>query len=108
VRPHRLVGAIAFILGPLQIQRLLGDILNALVSSSSTSCARCSRTPQSLTAATELLGGLDTVYATIDSFQPIGRPGTQEEIANLALFLASDEASFMTGSVVLIDGGMTA
>ncbi|MGD0198574.1 MAG: SDR family NAD(P)-dependent oxidoreductase [Solirubrobacteraceae bacterium] len=55
-----------------------------------------------------LLGGLEHVYATIDSFQPIGRPGTPEEIANLVLFLASDEASFMTGSVILIDGGMTA
>jgi dihydroanticapsin dehydrogenase len=55
-----------------------------------------------------LLGGLEQVYATIDSFQPIGRPGTPEEIANLVLFLASDEASFMTGSVLLIDGGMTA
>jgi dihydroanticapsin dehydrogenase len=55
-----------------------------------------------------LLGGLEHVYATMDSFQPIGRPGTPEEIANLVLFLASDEASFMTGSVLLIDGGMTA
>jgi dihydroanticapsin dehydrogenase len=55
-----------------------------------------------------LLGGLEHVYATIDSFQPIGRPGTPDEIANLILFLASDEASFMTGSVILIDGGMTA
>jgi NAD(P)-dependent dehydrogenase (short-subunit alcohol dehydrogenase family) len=59
-------------------------------------------------AHAELLGGLQTVYDTIDSFQPIGRPGTTEEIANVALFLASDEASFMTGSVVLADGGMTA
>jgi NAD(P)-dependent dehydrogenase (short-subunit alcohol dehydrogenase family) len=39
---------------------------------------------------------------------PIGRLGTPEEIANVALFLASDEASFMTGSVVTPDGGMTA
>jgi NAD(P)-dependent dehydrogenase (short-subunit alcohol dehydrogenase family) len=59
-------------------------------------------------AHAEMLGGLDQVYATIDSFQPIGRPGTPEEIAALALFLSSDEASFMTGSVVLADGGMTA
>jgi NAD(P)-dependent dehydrogenase (short-subunit alcohol dehydrogenase family) len=59
-------------------------------------------------AHAELLGGIESVYATIDSFQPIGRPGTPEEIANVALFLASDEASFMTGSVVLADGGMTA
>jgi NAD(P)-dependent dehydrogenase (short-subunit alcohol dehydrogenase family) len=59
-------------------------------------------------AHAEMLGGLDKVYATIDSFQPIGRPGTPEEIAALALFLASDEASFITGSVLLADGGMTA
>lgn len=39
---------------------------------------------------------------------PIGRLGTPEEIANVALFLASDEASFMTGSVITPDGGMTA
>jgi len=55
-----------------------------------------------------MLGGLDQVYATIDSFQPIGRPGEPREIAHVALFLASDEASFMTGSVVVADGGMTA
>jgi NAD(P)-dependent dehydrogenase (short-subunit alcohol dehydrogenase family) len=38
---------------------------------------------------------------------PIGRLGTPEEIANVALFLASDESSFMTGSVITPDGGMT-
>ncbi|HEX8121513.1 MAG TPA: SDR family oxidoreductase [Solirubrobacteraceae bacterium] len=59
-------------------------------------------------AHAEMLGGLQHVYATIDSFQPIGRPGEPAEIANVALFLASDEASFMTGSVILADGGMTA
>ena len=56
----------------------------------------------------EMLGGLQHVYDTIDSFQPIGRPGEPEEIANVIAFLASDEASFVTGSVVLADGGMTA
>jgi dihydroanticapsin dehydrogenase len=59
-------------------------------------------------AHAEMLGGLQQVYDTIDSFQPIGRPGEPSEIANVALFLASDEASFMTGSVILADGGMTA
>lgn len=55
-----------------------------------------------------MLGGLDKVYAEIDSFQPIGRPGEPREIANVALFLASDESSFVTGSVLVADGGMTA
>jgi dihydroanticapsin dehydrogenase len=59
-------------------------------------------------AHAEMLGGLQRVYDTIDSFQPIGRPGEPREIANVALFLASDESSFMTGAVVSVDGGMTA
>ena len=37
--------------------------------------------------------------------QPIGRMGTPDEIAQLALYLASDEASFITGTDTLIDGG---
>jgi dihydroanticapsin dehydrogenase len=59
-------------------------------------------------AHAEMLGGLEKVYASIDSFQPIGRPGEPREIAHLALFLASDEASFLTGSIIAADGGMTA
>ena len=59
-------------------------------------------------AHAEMLGGLQKVYDSIDSFQPIGRPGEPREIAHLALFLASDEASFLTGSIIAADGGMTA
>ncbi len=38
---------------------------------------------------------------------PMGRFGTVEEIANGALFLASDESSFMTASTFLMDGGIS-
>ena len=41
------------------------------------------------------------------SVQPLGRIGTPEEIANLVAFIASDEASFITGAELVIDGGMT-
>ncbi|GAC1357255.1 MAG: SDR family oxidoreductase [Ktedonobacteraceae bacterium] len=40
--------------------------------------------------------------------QPIGRMGRPDEIANAALYLASDEAAFVTGSTLVIDGGWTA
>ncbi|MDF1584862.1 SDR family oxidoreductase [Marinimicrococcus flavescens] len=39
--------------------------------------------------------------------QPMGRLGTAEEIAALALYLASDESAYMTGTISVIDGGMT-
>ena len=40
--------------------------------------------------------------------QPLGRMGKPEEIADLAVYLASEESAFMTGSEVVIDGGWTA
>ena len=40
--------------------------------------------------------------------QPVGRMGRPDEVADLAVYLASDAAEFMTGSEVVIDGGLTA
>jgi len=45
------------------------------------------------------------VYAVFVSRQPIGRIGKTEEIAQLALYLASDASSYTTGTVQIIDGG---
>jgi 2-keto-3-deoxy-L-fuconate dehydrogenase len=39
--------------------------------------------------------------------QPMGRLGTAEEIASLAVYLASDEAGFTTGAIHVIDGGFS-
>jgi NAD(P)-dependent dehydrogenase (short-subunit alcohol dehydrogenase family) len=41
------------------------------------------------------------------ALQPIGRQAQAEEVARVAVFLASDESSFMTGSIVTVDGGCT-
>jgi 2-keto-3-deoxy-L-fuconate dehydrogenase len=49
----------------------------------------------------------DEVRAMFVARQPMGRLGTAEEIAALAVYLASDEAAFTTGSVMTADGGMS-
>ncbi len=43
----------------------------------------------------------------IGTMVPLGRRGTPEEIANIFAFLASDEASYVTGALWLADGGVT-
>jgi 2-keto-3-deoxy-L-fuconate dehydrogenase len=49
---------------------------------------------------------LDQVTQAFVDRQPMGRLGTPEEVAALALFLASDESSYITGQAHLVDGGM--
>jgi NAD(P)-dependent dehydrogenase (short-subunit alcohol dehydrogenase family) len=54
--------------------------------------------------------GLDreAAFALVTKDLPLRRVAEPDEIASVALFLASDEASFVTGAVVLADGGSTA
>jgi meso-butanediol dehydrogenase / (S,S)-butanediol dehydrogenase / diacetyl reductase len=48
------------------------------------------------------------VFETLAAWYPLGRVGEPEDVANAALFLASDEASWITGAVLTVDGGLTA
>ena len=57
---------------------------------------------------TRRYGSEDAVNRDLAGRHPIGRLGTPQEVANAALFLASNEASFFTGVDVLMDGGYTA
>ncbi|NDK57335.1 SDR family NAD(P)-dependent oxidoreductase [Pontibacter fetidus] len=53
-------------------------------------------------------GPMDSkMVKTMKQATPMGRRGTPEEVANVYLFLASDEASYVTGATYMVDGGIT-
>ena len=58
--------------------------------------------------ARNFAGHEDEVRQQLHARQPVGRMGRPDEIAHAALYLASDEAAFVTGSALVIDGGWTA
>lgn len=43
----------------------------------------------------------------VESFIPLGRFGTPEDIGRVVLFLASDDAAYVTGQTLIVDGGVT-
>ena len=53
-------------------------------------------------------GAAEAARSGMEKMIPMKRYGTDQEVANMALFLASDEASFCTGSIHLVDGGIIA
>jgi 2-keto-3-deoxy-L-fuconate dehydrogenase len=53
------------------------------------------------------VGSIEAARAAFIARQPMGRLGSPEEIAALAVYLASDAAQFVTGQAVVIDGGLT-
>lgn len=52
-------------------------------------------------------GDFETAHAAFVARQPMGRLGRPEEVAALAVYLASDESAFTTGAIHVIDGGWT-
>ncbi|RDY60800.1 beta-ketoacyl-ACP reductase [Flagellimonas nanhaiensis] len=57
--------------------------------------------------ATEMVGTIpEKVIQNLEEKTPVGRMGTPEDIANAYLFLSSDEANFINGAVLSVDGGL--
>jgi NAD(P)-dependent dehydrogenase (short-subunit alcohol dehydrogenase family) len=70
-------------------------------------CAGSVDTPM-LDREMEEMGGADIILPIFEQRHPMGRVGTAEEVASAVLFLASSEASFVTGVALPVDGGRVA
>jgi NAD(P)-dependent dehydrogenase (short-subunit alcohol dehydrogenase family) len=67
-------------------------------------CPGVTATPSMLSV---LNGGEGPVHDALVESQPLGRLGSPEELAAVAVWLASDEASYVTGQTIVADGGLT-
>lgn len=68
-------------------------------------CPGTVRTPSLATRVAALGGDPDAAWQSFIARQPMGRLGEAEEIGSLAVYLASDESAFVTGTTQIIDGG---
>jgi meso-butanediol dehydrogenase/(S,S)-butanediol dehydrogenase/diacetyl reductase len=71
-------------------------------------CPGWVRTPMGEQDMRKLGGDVDDAYRLVTRFAPLRRAAEPDEIAAVICFLASEDASYMTGAVVMVDGGSTA
>ncbi|HEX8675780.1 MAG TPA: SDR family oxidoreductase [Segetibacter sp.] len=81
------------------------DYLHANIRSNTVSPARVHTPFVDGFIAKNYPGKEQEMFEKLSKSQPVGRMGTVEEVANLILYLSSDEASFITGNDYSIDGG---
>jgi 2-keto-3-deoxy-L-fuconate dehydrogenase len=68
-------------------------------------CPGTINTPSLAARIADLGGNPDAVWKSFKERQPMGRLGEPKEVAALVVFLASDESSFVTGAIHIVDGG---
>jgi NAD(P)-dependent dehydrogenase (short-subunit alcohol dehydrogenase family) len=71
-------------------------------------CPGWVRTPMADAEMAALGSDTEAAYARVTRHVPLGRPAEPDEVAAAALFLASDEAAYVSGAVLTVDGGMMA
>jgi NAD(P)-dependent dehydrogenase (short-subunit alcohol dehydrogenase family) len=71
-------------------------------------CPGWVRTPMGEDDMTRISENVDDAYRQVTRFAPLRRAGEPQEIASAICYLASDDASYITGAVMMVDGGSTA
>jgi meso-butanediol dehydrogenase / (S,S)-butanediol dehydrogenase / diacetyl reductase len=94
--------------GLLMLTRSLAVKLGPLGVRANTVCPGWIRTPMGETAMRRLDPDVDAAYALVTRHAPLRRAGTPDEMASIVAFLGSDDAAYVTGAVLMADGGSSA
>ena len=94
--------------GLVMLTRTLAVKLGPLGVRANAVCPGWIRTPMGERSMRTIDDDVDAAYARVTEHAPLRRPGSPEEMAAVVAFLGSDEAAYVTGAVLMADGGASA